>query len=251
MLQICDLSVRLDGKQILERVSFSLRPHRLTALVGKNGSGKSTLLRCVNQEIPYTGRILEGEKDLALLPAGERAKQIAILPQSIPAPHITAREMVAFGRNPYLDFTGRLTERDRQAVQAALEDARAEELAQRYVDHLSGGERQRVALAMLLAQNTPIGLLDEPTAHLDQSYEADFLHTLTRLKRKKTFLVVLHDLTTAVAYADDLIVLDEGKLVFAGTKEDCLENRVLEDVFSLRRYTFREEGGNKLFFAPK
>lgn len=253
MLQICDLSVRLDGKQILERVSFSLRPHRLTALVGKNGSGKSTLLRCVNQEIPYTGRILEGEKDLALLPAGERAKQIAILPQSIPAPHITAREMVGFGRNPYLDFTGRLTERDRQAVQAALEDARAEELARRYVDHISGGERQRVALAMLLAQNTPIGLLDEPTAHLDQSYEADFLHTLTRLKRekKKTFLVVLHDLTTAVAYADDLIVLDEGKLVFAGTKEDCLENRVLEDVFSLRRYTFREEGDNKIFFAPK
>lgn len=253
MLILRNLSVRLDETQILEDVSFTLRPHRLTALVGRNGSGKSTLLACVNQQLPYTGEIFEGEKNLALLAPRERAKTVAILPQMLPAPHISAREMVSFGRNPYLDFTGRLTEKDKQAVEAALKDANGGNLADRYVDTLSGGERQRIALAMILAQNTPIALLDEPTAHMDQSHEAAFLQRLAELKkqRKKTFLVVLHDLTLAAEYADDLIVLDGGKLVFSGTKEDCLNQEILEKTFALRRYTFRENGENKVFFAAK
>lgn len=251
MLIFHDISVRLGGKTILENVSFTLRPHRLTALVGKNGSGKSTLLACVNQRLPYTGEIREGEKNLALLSPKERARAIAILPQTLPAPHITGREMVSFGRNPYLDFTGRLREADEQAVNRALESANAENLAHRYVDTLSGGERQRIALAMILAQNTPIALLDEPTAHMDQAQEAAFLARLAELKqtRKKTFLVVMHDLTLVAEYADDLIVLDGGKLVFAGTKEDCLKREILEKTFGLRRYTINNQGEEKIFFS--
>ena len=253
MLEFHDISVRLGGKAILENVTFSLRPHRLTALVGRNGSGKSSLLACVNQQFPYTGEILEGEKNLALLPPRERAKTVAILPQTVPAPHITVAEMAAFGRNPYLDLTGRLTERDRQAVAHALQDADAADLANRYVDTLSGGERQRAALAMLLAQNTPIALLDEPTAHLDQTYETAFLRQLNRIKtaRKKTFLVVLHDLALAVRYADDMIVLDHGRVAFSGTKETCLQENVLERVFRLKRYTIEESGEHRIFFAAE
>ena len=199
------------------------------------------------------GEILEGEKNLALLPPRERAKAVAILPQSIPAPHITVEEMTAFGRNPYLDLTGRLTERDKQAVRRALEDADAAAMAARYVDSLSGGERQRAALAMILAQNTPIALLDEPTSHLDQTYEAAFLRQLNRIKtaRKKTFLVVLHDLALAARYADDIIVLEQGKVVFSGTKEACLQENVLEQVFRLKRYTFEENGASRVFFAAE
>ena len=250
MLIFRDVSVQLGKKPILNQISFTLRPHRFTALVGRNGSGKSSLLSCVNQQIPYTGQILDGEKDLALLPPRERARGVAILPQSMPAPHISAREMVGFGRTPHLDFTGRLTEQDRQAVRQAMMDADALPLAEQYVDTLSGGERQRVALAMILAQNTPIALLDEPTAHMDKSYEEAFLRRLTDLKRtrKKTFLVVLHDLSAAVEYADDLIVLDGGKLVFSGTKEACLQKEVLECMFDLRRYTFHD---GKVFFSSK
>lgn len=253
MLSFHDLTVQLEGRKILSNLTFTLRPHRLTVLVGKNGSGKSTLLSCVNRLTPYTGRILEGEQDLALMPPKERARRIAILPQTIPAPHITGGEMVAYGRNPYLDITGRLTETDRRAVAAALADADAQALTHRYVDTLSGGEKQRIALAMLLAQNTPIALLDEPTAHLDQGYEAAFLRTLTQLKtsRKKTFLVVLHDLTAAARYADDLLVLDRGELIFSGTKDACLESGVLEDVFALKRFTFEEAGERRIFFAPR
>lgn len=253
MLTLYDLSVRLDDRQILDGVSFTLRPHRVTALVGRNGSGKSTLLSCVNQQISYTGQILEGERNLALIPPRERARSIAILPQTLPWPHITAEEMVVFGRNPYLDFTGRLTEKDRQAVEDALQDADVQTLAPRYVDTLSGGERQRVALAMILAQNTPIALLDEPTAHMDQGYEAAFLRALTKLKtqRKKTFLVVLHDLTTAVQYADDLIILDAGRLVFAGAKEQCVQEEILEKTFKVQRYTAQSEDGERIFFSAR
>jgi len=252
MLTFHNLSVILDNRTILDNISFHLHPHRLTALVGRNGSGKSTLLSCVNQQVPYTGEILEGEKNLALLAPKERAKTISILPQILPSPHITSAEMVAFGRNPYLDFTGRLSEKDRLAVSCALQDADAAGLADRYVDTLSGGEKQRVALAMILAQNTPIALLDEPTSHMDQIYEAAFLETLIRLKasRKKTFLIVIHDLSTAVRYADDLIVLNQGNIVFAGSKEDCLRQQILENTFGVKRYTAKGEEHSQIFFSP-
>lgn len=253
MLEICDLSVRFGDRQVLCGISFQLRPHRLTVLVGRNGSGKSTLLNCVNQQLPYTGTIREGERDLALISPRERAKSIAILPQTLPSPHITVRELAAFGRNPYLDFTGRLTDRDRAAVADALRDADAQKLGDRYVDTLSGGEKQRALLAMILAQNTPIALLDEPTAHLDLSYEAAFLDRLRELKqeKKKTFLVILHDLTLAARYADDLIVLDGGRVVFSGSKEACLEGEILEKTFSLRRYCLREGEEIRIFFSAE
>ncbi len=249
MLELHNVSATIGKKPILQNVSCQIRPHRLSVLVGRNGSGKSTLLACVNQQIPYTGEILEGEKNLALISPRERAKAVAILPQILPAPHIISREMAAFGRNPYLDFSGRLTEKDQQIVNAALKDANALDLAERYVDTLSGGEMQRVRLAMILAQNTPIALLDEPTSHMDQSHEAAFLELLRDLKqrKKKTFLVILHDLTLAAEYADDIIVLDEGRMVFSGTKETCLEQGILEKTFGLKRYTVEE----KIFFSAK
>jgi len=253
MLEFKNLSVCFGSRQVLRDVSFTLRPHRLTALVGRNGSGKSTLLGCANQQISYTGTITEGEKNLALIPARERAKTIAILPQSLPSPHITARELAAFGRNPYLDFTGRLTDVDKQAVEAALRDADALDLAGRYVDTLSGGEKQRVLLAMILAQNTPIALLDEPTAHMDLSYEASFLKLLQKLKkkRKKTFLVILHDLNLAAEYADDLIVLENGKILFSGSKAECLEREILEKTFGLRRFAVDDGQKKRIFFSAE
>lgn len=249
MLEIKNLSVSYGRRQVLSDVSFSLRPGRLTVLVGRNGAGKSTLFGCVNQQVAYTGTVSYDGKDLAQLPPRERAKHIAILPQSLPFPHITGRELVSLGRNPYLDFTGRLTAADKQAVEEALQAADAAELADRYADTLSGGEKQRIALALILAQNTPVALLDEPTAHMDLGYEAAFLDLLQKLKtqRKKTFLLILHDLNLAAAYADDLVVLDGGKTVFAGTREDCLAGEVLEKTFGLKRYTVE----NRIFFSAK
>jgi iron complex transport system ATP-binding protein len=118
------------------------------------------------------------------------------------------------------------------------------------VDTLSGGEKQRVALAMILAQNTPIALLDEPGAHLDLKHQAAFLELLKR-QEKKTFLVILHDLTAAVRYADDILVLDRGELLFAGTREECLKQEILEKTFGLRRFALEEQGEKRYFFTAE
>lgn len=245
MLEYKDVSLRLGGAQILDGISFSLRPGRLTALVGRNGSGKSTLLSCLDG-MPYRGTVMLGGEDLRTVPPRRRARMAAILHQDMPAPRLTVRELAAFGREPYLDFTGRLREQDREAVGRALRDAQVSGLAERRVDTLSGGERQRAYLAMVLAQETELLLLDEPGAHLDRAWEASFLELLTRLEGR-TVLLTLHDLDAAVRYAQDILVLEEGKLIFSGTVEECLQKEILEKTFCLRRY-IAEEG--RIFFAP-
>ena len=249
MLEIKNLSVCFGKRQVLSDVTFTLRSHGLTVLMGRNGAGKSTLFGCVNQQLPYGGTITQGERNLAAMPPRDRAKSIAILPQSMPVPHITGRELVALGRNPWVDFTGRLREADKQAVEDALRDTDTLDLADRYADTLSGGEKQRMLLAMILAQNAPVALLDEPTAHLDLSYQTTFLELLRKLirERDKTFLLIAHDLNLAAEYADDLIVLDGGRVVFAGTKEDCLEQEILEKTFGLKRYMVED----RVFFGAK
>ena len=245
MLEYKDVSLRLGGAQILDGISFSLRPGGLTALVGRNGSGKSTLLSCLDG-MPYRGTVMLGGEDLRTVPPRRRARMAAILHQDMPAPRLTVRELAAFGREPYLDFTGRLREQDREAVDRSLRDAQVSGLAERRVDTLSGGERQRAYLAMVLAQETELLLLDEPGAHLDRTWEASFLELLTRLEGR-TVLLALHDLDAAVRYARDILVLEEGKLIFSGTVEECLQKEILEKTFCLRRYT-AEEG--RIFFAP-
>jgi len=249
MLEIHNLSVTYGSTRVLWDVNLSLRHGRLTALVGRNGSGKSTLLSCVNQQTSYSGEILLDGENLAALSPRERAKRIAIAPQNLPSPHITAREMAAFGRNPWLDFTGRLTPKDNRIVAEALERCGVRDLSERYVDTLSGGEKQRLILAMILAQGAPMALLDEPTAHMDQKYQAEFLELLG--KQEGTFLVILHDLSLAVRYAGDIIVLDRGQAVFCGSREECLEREILEKTFGLRRFTVRDGEEERIFFSAE
>lgn len=249
MLEFCEVTVSYDKKPVLEQIRFPLKEHRLTVLLGRNGSGKSTLVGALNQRIPYTGQILLHGKDVSAMRPKDRAKQIAVLPQVLSAPHILVEELVAFGRSPYLDLTGRLAAEDRELVDKAITDAEVEDLRGRFVDTLSGGERQRVYLAMILAQNTPIVILDEPTAHMDQQHEAAFLRCLQKLKPEKTFLVILHDLTLAAQFADELAVIDRHKLVYAGEREQCVEQGILERTFSVRKYVLEQDGQRLTFFS--
>ena len=196
MLEFDRVSVDHRGKTILHEVSFSLRPHRITVLLGRNGSGKSTLIRCVNGLQRHTGEIRLDGVSLALTPPRERARKIGILPQILPETALTVRALAALGRNPYVDAAGRLSPEDRRMVAEALRASGMEDFADRSLRELSGGERQRAFLAMLLAQNTRILLMDEPTTYLDVDARRelrDLIRTLAR-KQKKTLLVVLHDL---------------------------------------------------------
>lgn len=245
MLEFRDISLRIGRKTILDSVSFTLPKQGITALVGRNGSGKSSLLACATALRSYSGTVMLDGADLAGMSPSQRAKQIALLPQSMPAPHITAFSLAAFGRTPHLGISGKLTGTDKAQVRAALAAVDAADLADRYVDTLSGGERQRVALAMVLAQDTPCLLLDEPTAHLDPAFEAEVLQCLLPLKQEKSVLLVLHDLSLAAQIADHVAVLDGGRLRFFGSRDVCLSQEVFENVFGVRRFCSED----RIFFG--
>lgn len=249
-----NLSAGYGSRAVLKNVSFSVRPHKLTVLLGKNGCGKSTLVSCINQQLPdYTGLITCCDRDIRLMTPQERARAVAILPQILPSPAVTVLELAAFGRSPYLGFGKRMTEQDRQIVQQAMTDAGVAGLADEPVCRLSGGERQKAFLAMILAQDTRLVVMDEPTTYMDIAYQAYFLDMLRLLKtkHKKTLLVVMHDLPAALEAADDVVVLHDGQVRFCGTADDCLGCGVLEDVFGVKQHIFQDNGRQYIVFDGK
>lgn len=247
MLQCKSVGVTLGGKAILENISFALRPQAFTAVLGKNGSGKSTLAACICAQQKHIGQIELDGSDLASLPPRKRAQRIAVLPQNVPTPNITVRELVSLGRNPYIGLSRRMGENDCAAIERALTRTDLVAFADRMLPTLSGGERQRAYLAMTLAQDADILLLDEPTTYMDIRAEAEFLQLLKALTAEgKTLLVILHNLTLAAKYADDVLILNSGKQIFRGTKEECLQKRAIESTFSVRRI---DADGEVLFLA--
>ena len=253
MLSFENLTAGYRAEPVLERVSFRLIPHTITAVLGKNGSGKSTLVSCINQELRYRGEICFSGQNIARLSPRERAKLLAILPQNLERPQVSVEELVGFGRSPYLDIGKRFSRADREAVQQAMRDADIWEMRGKNMCLLSGGEQQRAYLAMILAQNTRAVILDEPTTHLDMEYEAAFLSKLRELKNrhKKTVMIILHNLSQAVQYADRIVILQEGGVFFEGTTQGCLEEEAIERAFHVRRYEVLQEGERRVFFAAR
>ena len=213
-MNIKNLSAFYGKKQILKNIDLSLEREKFTALIGKNGSGKSTLLGCINGQVRYTGQILLNGRPIEEYPRRERAKQIAFLPQFFPATALTAENLIALGRNPYVGLSGRLQKEDEKQIEEAIRLTGTQALRQRPVATLSGGERQKIYLAMLLAQDADILLLDEPTAHMDMGFTAEFLTLLRSLTENqgKTVLAVLHNLNDAVTHAHKLLLMNEGRL---------------------------------------
>lgn len=251
MLNFHGVGVSFGTRRVLDQVSFALAPHKLTALVGRNGSGKSTLISCMNREISYTGTITISGNDIAQMKRRACARQIAILPQVLPAPAVRVEELVTFGRNPYLDFGKRQTDADRQIVRDAMEEIGITHLRHRLLPNLSGGEKQKAYLAMILAQQTDVAVLDEPTTYMDMEYETAFFQLLQALKEEKgmTLLVVMHNLSQAVRYADEIVVLDEGHIRFSGDTQACVNEGVLEAVFHVQKHQISEAGKSFVFFT--
>ena len=239
MLEFLHTDVRRASRTVLMDVTLSLPRGTLTALIGRNGCGKSTLLSTITGESTYTGSILLDSHELSALPQRERAQKATLLPQSLTSPHMTVRELVNLGRLPHLSLTSRFSSADRQAVEQAIGDVGMESFCDKYLDEISGGERQKAYLAMILAQETPLLLLDEPTTYMDLAFSHRFMEKLDRIKeeREKTLLVAMHDLELAVRYADLLAVLDEGRLRFFGSVSECLERGIIEEIFGVRRIT--------------
>ena len=239
MLKIEDLSAFYGKKQVLFDLSFNLERGKFTAILGKNGSGKSSLLSCLASQKRYSGKILLGEREISQIQPRERAKIISCLPQNLPLTQFSVRETVAFGREPYVSF--KLTDSDNEIVEKSIEKCGISHLKDKVLTEISGGERQMAYLAMTLAQDADILLLDEPTTYMDAPNAREFLSTLKQAQSEgKTVAAVMHDLTAAVKYADDILLIDGGKVVFKGTKEKCLEEKVIENVMEVESHKLED-----------
>ncbi|MER7576564.1 ABC transporter ATP-binding protein [Streptomyces sp. NPDC126514] len=236
------------GQPVLRGVDVTVEPGELTALIGLNGCGKSTLLRLVAGLLrPDEGRVLLGGDDLARLSRRATARRVALLHQASPGvPGMTVRHLVRQGRYAARGPLGMLREGDDPVVRRALRDVGVEQWGEREVDELSGGERQRVRLAMALAQDTRVLLLDEPTTYLDLHHQLDVLQTVVRLREERglTVVMVLHDLAHAARFAERIVALREGRVVADGTPEEVVTPGLLADVLRVAGRVGRDpEGG--------
>ncbi|MFD4173648.1 MULTISPECIES: ABC transporter ATP-binding protein [Streptomyces] len=231
------LTLGYGDRTVVDSLDLAVPPGRITVIVGANACGKSTLLRSMSRLLaPRAGRVVLDGKEVHRLPAKELARTLGLLPQSPVAPEgITVSDLVGRGRHPHQGIFSRWNEKDDAAVAAALEATHTEPLAERAVDELSGGQRQRVWIAMALAQQTDLLLLDEPTTFLDASHQIEVLDLLTDLNRSRgtTIVMVLHDLNLAARYADHLIALAGGGLHASGTPAEVLTEETVRAVFDL------------------
>ena len=223
-------------RPVVHGVDLAVRPGALTVLVGANASGKSTLLRGLARLLPaHTGRVTLGGTPIERIAARQLARTIGVLPQNPIAPEgITAGELDARGRYPHQPiFRGRSSDDD-AVVAASLAATDAASLTERRMDELSGGQRQRVWIAMALAQQPRILLLDEPTSALDIAHQVEVLDVLrAEVDRGMTVIAVLHDLTLAARYADELVVLCDGRIVAQGAASEILTEATVRDAFGI------------------
>lgn len=239
MLKIENLSAFYGKKQVIFDLSAEFKSGRFTAILGRNGSGKSSLLSCISGIKECSSKILLGNREISAIPSRERAKILSYLPQNLPITQFTVLETVTFGREPYVSF--KLTEADREIIERSIEKCGISHLKNKKLTEISGGERQMAYLAMTLAQDADVIMLDEPTTYMDAPHARKFLDILKEsVNEGKSVIAVMHDLTQAVKYADDIILIDGGRLVFEGTKEKCLDVKVIEKIMEVESHTLED-----------
>jgi iron complex transport system ATP-binding protein len=236
-LEARDLTLAYDRDPVVHQLSLRVVAGRMTALVGANASGKSTLLRGLARLLkPAGGAVYLDGQAIAQLPTKQVARRMAVLPQSPDVPEgVTVRELVAQGRYPHQRLLRQWSRADEAAVERALAATGMTQLAERELDELSGGQRQHAWIAMTLAQEAEVMLLDEPTTYLDLNHQVRVLELLRRLNehRGRTIVMVLHDLNQAARYAHDVLAIKDGRLVASGPPATVMTETVIRRVFGL------------------
>ena len=244
-----ELNIGYGESLIVKNLSVQIPDHKITTIIGSNGCGKSTLLKAITRIISHqSGRVVLDGENISKESTKTIAKKMAILPQTPEgASGLTVGELVSYGRFPYQKGFGRLSKKDYEVIDWALEVTGTKDFKYRPVDALSGGQRQRVWIAMALAQETEIIFLDEPTTYLDMAHQLEVLELLQKLnvEQGRTIVMVLHDLNQAARFADYIIALKAGEIVKAGSCEEVITHEVLKKVFQIDAEIGRDPRTNK------
>jgi iron complex transport system ATP-binding protein len=232
------VSVGYGADPVVRDLSLDVPDGAVTTIIGPNGCGKSTLLRAMARLLkPSSGTVLLDGEPIASIPTREVSQRLALLPQSPVAPDgLLVRDLVGRGRHPHQRWFAQWSSSDESVVEQALRMTDTWELRDRALDQLSGGQRQRAWIAMTLAQDTDLVLLDEPTTYLDLAHQVEVLDLVTRLNRERgrTVAMVLHDLNLAARYSDLVVVMKDGVIVASGPPREVFTAELLESVFGLR-----------------
>ena len=252
MISVRDLYVSYDGAEILHGVNADFPEGKISVILGPNGCGKSTTLRTLVRMVPESrGSTTMDGKDLTTLSQRELARLIAYLPQSRNVPDITVERLVMHGRFPYLSYPRRYRREDREKVREALQWVGLTELSGRKMDNLSGGQRQKAYLAMALAQDTDVILMDEPTTFLDIRHQFELLDRSRLLAEAgKTVIMILHDFEAALHYADHVILMSDGRVLAAGGAEEVLRDAAVREAFGVTPRFYETEDGLHCYVLP-
>jgi iron complex transport system ATP-binding protein len=255
LIQVENLNYAYGSKQILHDVNFKAEANQIISLIGPNGSGKSTLLRCISGLLnpPIASVLLDGRPTVSYT-LREIAKKIAFLPQfQGDITSLSVAQLVALGRAPHQLSGWFLSREDRQKIDWAIDYMAIESLKRRMVNQLSGGERQRVYIAMILAQDTPYILLDEPVTYMDLKHQWDLLETIVRLKEEcnKTVVSVFHDINHAIEVSDFVYLMKDGRIEKYGQTDAVITEKSIHEVFGIPARICRFQNLDKPFVIPE
>lgn len=247
------VTIRYGNHEVIKDISTVFPDGKISTILGPNGCGKTTLLRAISRNLKlYSGSIQINNKHIQDYKVKELSKMLSYLPQFHHTPtSITVEELIGYGRNPYVNFLSRLTVKDHEIIQWAMEKTNLLEYKDRLVSNLSGGERQRVWIAMALAQNTKYILLDEPINNLDLCYQVEILDLIRTLNKEMfvTVVMVLHDVNYAIHYSDKVIVLKSGKIYNEGSPLNTIDEKLLSEVFHIKGHIEKSHGN--MYLVPR
>ncbi|WP_053984973.1 ABC transporter ATP-binding protein [Niameybacter massiliensis] len=246
MIKVQNLSYQIGDKPILKDISLTFKPHTIYGIIGPNGAGKSTLLKHMMRIIePSSSTVFLKDQDVTKVKVKEYAKQCSFVFQENPRDlDFTVEEMIAMGRYPYLDYMGHTTKADETVIERIIHELSLEKLRERSMLNLSGGEAQKVFIGRALAQETPILLLDEPISMLDVHNSVELLNRLKTIKdqHQLTIIMVIHDLNLAFQYCDEIVLLKEGEVLLAASRQEVLESEILQQVYHHRLKIIHDHG---------
>ncbi len=237
ILSAKNLETSYEKLTVFRDLNVEIQEGKVTTIIGPNGCGKSTLLKTMGRILKQkSGKVYLQGQDLNTIPTKEIAKQLALLPQNPIAPgELKVEELISYGRYPHRNNVNKLTSKDKEMIDWALDITKTSAFRTRQIANLSGGQRQKVWLAMALAQETEVLLLDEPTTYLDMSHQLDVLQIVEKLNKEHncTVVMVLHDINHAARFSDEIIAMKEGEIVTTGSPEEIITNEVLKEVFHI------------------